>query len=334
MSLLILGDLYYGYDEITDDIRKISEYIKSHNYQVVLNLEGPITTSQKQIRKRGEHLRQSGKTIEVLKMLNVAGVMLSNNHIMDFGEDGLRETIELLDEAEIQHSGAGRTVEEAKKPIAINDTDNIYKIYCMTDFYEESVPATKSSAGCAPIFLPRIERRKNEIDIALIHTGFEYNEYPMPRNIRQNRAMLEKGFDLVVGSHPHLVQPYERRSKRYIFYSVGNFYFSNFRGEFEARLIKRKDKGYCNFGVGVTVDKQTIDKVGIFYSKENDESWISDEVSIEELKDKIDLRYVIKCFKYRNNHNPILMGNKQMDSIKLNILNLEYSVYRKIKGIE
>ena len=104
MGILFLGDLFYGYDDIKKDIFDIAEYIKKNNYSVVLNLEGPITdVSNTKIRKRGEHLCQSKDIGEVLKLLNVKGVVLSNNHMFDYLERGVEDTLEVLEKYNIPY---------------------------------------------------------------------------------------------------------------------------------------------------------------------------------------------------------------------------------------
>ena len=84
MKLLFLGDFYYDYDYIAEDIKKISDFIKKNNYTTILNLEGSIKTNN--IAKKVVKLDFSDKFIEVLKMLNVQAVNLANNHIMDYGK--------------------------------------------------------------------------------------------------------------------------------------------------------------------------------------------------------------------------------------------------------
>lgn len=83
MQLLFLGDLLYDYDEIRADIKEIGEYFKENNYYTILNLEAPLKSNDPI--KKWINLYQSERIFEILKLLNVKAVCLSNNHIMDWG---------------------------------------------------------------------------------------------------------------------------------------------------------------------------------------------------------------------------------------------------------
>lgn len=335
MSILFLGDFYYGYDHIKEDIREISRFIKKNGYSVVLNLEGPITDSIECIKKRGEHLRQSQCTIEVLKMLNVVGVSLANNHMMDFGYRGLKDTIEILDQNGIQHSGAGRSIEEAKTPMVCFDRERKYTIYCMTDAYEEAVIATKLDAGCAPI---EMDCRKDEVEvengaaIAFLHTGFEYNALPMPRNVKEARHLIDNGFQCVICSHPHLVQPMMKYKTGEIYFSLGNFYFSEFRQEFNEKDVRNKEKGFCNIGYGIFIG-DVKESISFEYCASKDETLLNTGNRIQQLNDQSmgKFLYVIKCWNNRNNHNPILIGIRIMDCLMLRMLDLLYHAHRALR---
>lgn len=331
MSILFLGDFYYGYDHIKDDIREISRFIKENGYTVVLNLEGPITDSNEYIKKRGEHLRQSHCTIEVLKMLNVVGVSLANNHIMDFGGKGLKDTIEILDQNGIQHSGAGLSIEDACIPIVCFDQGRKYTIYCMTDSYEEGIIATKNDAGCAPIevnFRKAGEGDKDGTVIAFLHTGFEYNTLPMPRNIKESQNLIDNGFRYVICSHPHLVQPMMEYKTGEIYFSLGNFYFSEFRQEFSEKDLRGKERGGCNIGYGIFIGNAKR-SVSFEYCAGKDETLLNTDNCIQQLNAQsiAGFRYIIKCWKNRNNHNPILIGFRSIDNLMLKILDLLYLAY-------
>lgn len=334
MALLFLGDFYYGYDYIAEDIFKMSKFIKRNNYSVILNLEGPITTATKEIYKRGEHLRQSMRTIEVLKLLNVVAVSLANNHMMDYGEEGLRDTIQLLDANNIQHSGAGKNIDEAFKAIKVVADNVKYRIFCMSDSYEEAIIAGVNTSGCAPISTDVLPDSKDATytNIVFLHTGFEYNTFPMPRNIKEAESFIKKGSSYVICSHPHLVQGKMVYEDGEIFYSLGNFYFSNFRDEFNGKKIGGK-KGFCNLGYGIVIENRKTEVLEINYYPSSRQSFLkkSDEIEILDnnyLKKK---GYLFKCYANRNNHNPILFGNKWIDNILLEGLFCLYAVYRFVR---
>ncbi len=210
-KLLFLGDLFYDYEDDQDDIKKIAEFIHKNGYRCILNLEGSMFESSERTKKRGPNLAHSAKCIDVLKSLNVVAVALSNNHMMDFGKEGLKRTLETLDANGILHCGAGMNLEESLKPVVLNENGKRIYIYSYGWDVEETFYATKKSCGCAPRIDKYILTDSSESDlrINIMHWGFEYNTYPMPLDIELAHRMVDTGTGLVIGSHPHVMQAKE-----------------------------------------------------------------------------------------------------------------------------
>lgn len=337
MAVLFLGDLFYDYDYVKQDILEISEYIKKNNYSVILNLEGAITNpSNCKIKKRGEHLCQSIVVINVLKLLNVKGVILSNNHMFDYLEEGVNNTIEILEENNIPYTGIVKSKDEPPGSIYIQDGDQAYEIFAATDPYEESF-CRSDKMGCSLIKdlmnVSLVSSTKTK-KIAFLHTGFEYNTLPTKRTIKECRQLIDKGFECVICSHPHIVQPYERYKNKFIFYSIGNFYFSSFREEFHNKEIKLKLKHYCDLGYGIIFDQNKVSILGIDYNTNGLIPKFLENHEAEELYLNNYFNYKKKFYKNRNNHNFYLTGNKILDAVKMFILNTLYIIYRKVKRLD
>lgn len=240
LSILIAGDmvptkvneeLFVKGDTsslVGDSLNELVE--KADIYSI--NLECPLTTSDIPIDKCGPNLRTLPETIKGIKALHPTVVGLANNHIMDYGEKGLSDTISLLSCNGIPYVGVGNSLEEAVKSIHI-----VEKKGCRIGFYacaeHEFTIATEDSPGANP-FEPLetgdiIKSLKNEfkldILIVLYHGGKEYYQYPSPGLQRVCRHLVEKGADLVVCQHSHCIGAYEHYLNGDIVYGQGNFIF-------------------------------------------------------------------------------------------------------------
>lgn len=213
------------------DIEEIGKYIKTNNYYVILNLESPLNASGKPINKGGPNLHSDEKAIVALRQLNVIAVCLANNHMMDFGSEALEKTIDILDKAGIPHVGAGMNLGEALRPVIIECEGQKIVLQNFAWKYEEAVYATKTTAGVAPrddvtVKRSTIENKnkyQDSILVTVMYWGFENNTLPMPYDIQLAHECIDNGSDLVIGSHPHVTQPFEKYKGKYIFYSLGNF---------------------------------------------------------------------------------------------------------------
>ncbi len=165
-------------------------------------------------------------------------VSLANNHVWDLGEEGLRNTIRLLDEHGIKYCGAGMNAEEASKPAVIEKDGLRIAIlaYCMFGNkylgYVELAGANK--AGVNPLIIGKvkedIQKAKEVYDkvIVMPHWGREYLCEPLSECIQMAKQMLRAGADAVVGSHPHQVQPLVCFRGKPVCFSLGNFLFPDF----------------------------------------------------------------------------------------------------------
>jgi len=119
MKILFLGDLFYDYNTIKNDIISIGKYISKNNFITILNLEGPLLGDDSE-QKKQYSLCNSKKIIDILKLLNVKAVNLANNHILDQGYTGLERLIDQLEKNSIMYFGAGKNYAQAIKPTFIN----------------------------------------------------------------------------------------------------------------------------------------------------------------------------------------------------------------------
>ena len=170
--------------------------------------------------------------------------------------------------------------------------------------------------------------------IAFLHTGFEYNTLPTKRTINECRRLIDKGFECVISSHPHIVQPYEKYNNKYIFYSIGNFYFSSFKKEFHDKEIKFKPNHYCDLGYGVIFEDSNVRIIGIDYNTDNLTPKLLEDYEAEEIDFSKFINYKKEYYKNRNNHNFYLTGNNIMDEVKMFLLNTLYKIYRKVKHLD
>ena len=198
----------------------------------MINLETTLTKTNKPISKPF-NFRARPRYAKMLKDSGIDLVTLANNHMYDFGPDGLMETIRVLDEAGVKHIGAGKNIKDARKPVIIT-TKGVklaYFGYFGGGRYGESFPATRRSAGTAMRNLSYIGRDiaavRDSVDLIIInfHWGKEKAHYPEESEINFAHEAINLGADIIVGHHPHVLQGVEIYRDKLIVYSLGNFIF-------------------------------------------------------------------------------------------------------------
>jgi len=198
----------------------------------MINLETTLTKTNNPIPKPF-NFKARPRYAKMLKDSGIDLVTLANNHMYDFGPDGLMETIRALDEAGVEHIGAGKNIKEARKPviITIKGVKLAYLGYYGGGRYGESFPATRRSAGTAMRNLGYIGRDiaavRDSVDLIIInfHWGREKAHYPEESEINFAREAINLGADIIIGHHPHVLQGIEIYRDKLIVYSLGNFIF-------------------------------------------------------------------------------------------------------------
>jgi poly-gamma-glutamate synthesis protein (capsule biosynthesis protein) len=182
--------------------------------------------------------------VSVPSELGVDLVTIANNHILDFGREPLTETLKALDGAGIAHVGAGENLAQAKqwetleaqgKKIAFLGASRVYP--------ESSWSAGPNHSGVFSTYdstqlVEQIRQAKESSDyvFVLVHWGIELSTEPEDYQRSLARQYIDAGADAVIGSHPHVLQGIEYYQGKPIFYSLGNFIFSN--REYESILVE------------------------------------------------------------------------------------------------
>ena len=234
MNILIAGDIF-----ISDEFKgknlidkSIISLFENSDYRIV-NLEAPITNdnSKDKIIKTGPHLRNFDTTIiPFLKLLKMDLVTLANNHILDYGVNGLMNTFKTLNNEKVFFVGAGNNLKDAAKHYTIEN--NEIKIAILNFCESEWSIAKEDEPGCNPLEIisnvNQIKRAKINHDkvICIIHGGHEHYELPSPNMVDQYHFYAENGADAIVGHHTHCIGGYETYKGVPIIYSLGNFIFT------------------------------------------------------------------------------------------------------------
>ncbi len=199
----------------------------------VANLESAVTSnpsvSINSRAKEKEHFSFTSDpetTASFLKSNHINILSLANNHTDDFGEIGAQETENYLREASVDYFGS-----PLKKDAYLVKEINNKKIAFIA--YNRFGGAGEESVAKS------IKKAKSENDLVVLmaHWGTEYAFLPDEKQIFLARQFIDAGADLIIGSHPHVVQPVEIYKNKAVFYSLGNFVFDqNFSEEVKIRL--------------------------------------------------------------------------------------------------
>lgn len=177
------------------------------------------------------------KDLSKLLLLNINIVSLANNHFFDLGPEGAQHTIELLNQLGIEHIGAGRNIEEASRAIIKHINGGRVAFIAFCDWRDETVGwcpfATDSTPGVNPMFeehvVAEIKKYKSYCDYVVVmpHWGKEHTYVTTDQVVKMAKLMMNTGADLILGSHPHRVQPVVNYKKSSVAFSMGNFLFPN-----------------------------------------------------------------------------------------------------------
>lgn len=238
MKVLFTGDVNFrGIKNMNESVaseilQEVLPYIEKTDF-VIPNLECPLgdAAHYAPIKKAGPNLICSEDGIAFLRKMNAYAVTLANNHIGDFGEDALQNTLRLLDENNIKHVGAGSNLAGAYEALHFSsDGVNISLLSVCENEFGTAGSDTVGSAGYNPRrMMNAIHREKQVSDcvIVVFHGGNEFNPLPSPDTAERYRFICDMGADAIIAGHTHCPQGYEIYNGKPIVYSMGNFLFGN-----------------------------------------------------------------------------------------------------------
>lgn len=237
MNIIITGDFAPGYriadalekNQYQDCFKQVRDITLASDYAIV-NLECPIVKRKaKPIVKCGPNLKCTSKVVDAIKYAGFRGVTLANNHIYDFGETGLADTIEDLTTNQIDYMGGGRNLSEASSIFYKTIVGQRLAIINCCE-HEFSI-ATEQTGGANPLnpiqqyYAIKEAKQNADYVIVIVHGGHEHYQLPSPRMQETYRFFVDAGADAVINHHQHCYGGYEIYKEKPIFYGLGNFCF-------------------------------------------------------------------------------------------------------------
>lgn len=237
MKLLIAGDfcpqyrvaLKFDKREFESVLGEIKNVISQADYSIV-NLECPVTKGGEiPMVKQGPNLKCSEKGIEAIRWAGFDCVTLANNHFLDYGEEGAKNTLMTCRKNLLDCVGGGMSLKEASS-ILYKEIKG-QKIAIINCCEHEFSIATENTAGSNPLNLIQqyyaintAKKIANRV-IVIVHGGHEHYQLPSPRMQESYRYFIDVGADAVVNHHQHCYSGYEIYNNKPIIYGLGNFCF-------------------------------------------------------------------------------------------------------------
>jgi poly-gamma-glutamate capsule biosynthesis protein CapA/YwtB (metallophosphatase superfamily) len=176
----------------------------------IANLEGVLTDLRAPVSEGKFHFRGRPAYARMLAAGSVEVVNLANNHSFDFGDKGYRDTLAALEAAGVGAAGNGRADRRTVRGVEI-----------------VNLGFTGGGEGVKKRMIAEIERAKTKENLVIVsfHWGSEHTHRVLPLQRDLGRAAIDAGADLVLGTHPHVIQAIEEHRGRHIVHSLGNFVF-------------------------------------------------------------------------------------------------------------
>jgi poly-gamma-glutamate capsule biosynthesis protein CapA/YwtB (metallophosphatase superfamily) len=239
-DIVIAGDLYIG----SHAKGRLAPFVDRREYKTlfgelhqvlresslsIVNLEGPLFQRGEPAAKTGPSLKMNPNVTHALTDAGVNLVTLANNHIMDFGTEGLRYTLNCLDNAGIESVGAGLNSESILKPFVTSV--NARRVGVINICENEWITAVNAESGAngldvvSSYYQITSLKKRTDLVIVIYHGGNEYHQLPSLHIKRLFRFFVDCGADAVVSHHTHVFSGWEEYLGKPIYFGIGNFIF-------------------------------------------------------------------------------------------------------------
>lgn len=268
----------------------------------IINLETTLTKSEKAIAKVF-NFKAYPDRVQTLLTAKIDVANLANNHILDFSEEGLIETIEVLDTAKILHCGAGGNETEARKPAIVVRKGVTIGVLGYTD-NEPDWAASPHTPGTNYLQIGDIQRvvadvqkvrEKVDILILTIHWGPNMREYPTPEFIAFAHQIIDSGVDIIHGHSAHIFQGIERYKGKLIMYDTGDFV-----DDYAVDSLLRNDRSFL---FCVKIDKRKIGQIELI-------PVLIDNMQVNRAKGD-DYRWLVEKIKERSRGFAVTIGEEK-----------------------
>ena len=250
VSISFVGDISLN-DEYTKLIREGVQPFRDLNGDlagsdfVVGNLECLATGNRGENLKKKPRLKTDLQTLGYLKQLNVGMACLAHNHVYDNLEDGFIKTLAYLERNNIRHLGASLDDPSGNPSVQIALKGMQFAFFNYVD--KDTNPSLPDHAGISLSILDK-EKILHDLSksgeanfrILILHWGgrWENSYFPGPKQISLAREFISAGADLIIGHHPHTLQPSFSYMGKSVFFSLGNFCFADIKSDDRIKMIK------------------------------------------------------------------------------------------------
>ena len=258
-----LADNWYIMPKYDERNKGIHGILSEDTVKVMTDTDIMVINSEFTISDRGEKMpnkyytfRASPKRIPIYNEMGADLLTLANNHVYDFGKDAFYDMLNSLNEYKIPYIGAGKNINEAKKPYYF--ILNGYKIAFINatraEKYILTPEATENDGGVFRCYDP--EPLKNLINdikknsdyvVVLIHWGKEDSHELEQVQIDTSKIYIDAGADVIVGTHAHVLQGIDYYNHKPIIYNLGDFIFNDETKDTGIFQIKLNDDGNMEY---------------------------------------------------------------------------------------
>ena len=215
-----------------------------------------------------------------LKTLGIDVLSTSNNHSLDKGYKGIVSTLDFLDDAGIAHTGTYRT-EEEQNQILVQNVKGITMAFLSFTYGTNGIPVPSGKDYCVnlideDLMLEQINLAKEQnpdMICVFMHWGVEYQHKQNKEQDRLTEFLFKNGVDVILGGHPHVLQPMEKRQisledgttkDGFVIYSLGNFISGQ-------NKLPRQSSAVLNLGITkdgetgkISIDEVTYDPIFMY----------------------------------------------------------------------